>query len=148
MPKPISPTPTSYPREPNATQRRLLDDQAGFAGILSRANETASSHPARDAAEKLVAVAFVQPVLAKMRESTQAAPPFQPNQAEKTFRGMLDSSLAQKIVRSTNWPLVQRIEENLDKASPDRAIAAMRGSMTNRTEGVATRVPPQQGGDR
>lgn len=148
MPKPISPTPTSSLREPSAAQRRLLDDQAGFAAVLSRANETASSHPARDAAEKLVAVAFVQPVLAKMREGTQAAAPFQPNQAEKTFRGMMDSSLAQKIVRSSNWSLVQRIEEKLAKASPDRAFEAMRESIVNRAGGTDALVPLPQGGHR
>jgi hypothetical protein len=125
-----------------------LDDQAGFAAVLSRANEAASSHPARDAAEKLVAVAFVQPVLAKMRESTQAAAPFRPNQAEKTFRGMMDSSLAQKIVRSSNWPLVQRIEEKLAKASPDRAFEAMRRSIADRAAGAGATGPLQQGGHR
>lgn len=112
--------------EPSSAQRRLLDDQAGFASVLSRANESASPNPSRDAAEKLVAVAFVQPVLAKMRESGNAAPPFQPNAAEKSFRGMMDSALAQKIVKSSHWPLVDRIEAKLNRESPANALAAMR----------------------
>jgi hypothetical protein len=148
MPNPITSTPTSPLREPNAAQRRLLDDQAGFAAVLSRARESASGDEARDVAEKLVAVAFVQPVLAKMRESTQAAVPFQPNQAEKAFRGMMDSSLAEKIVRSSNWPLVQRIEENIAKASPDRALRAMRESMMNNAAGADVAAPLPRGGHR
>lgn len=111
--------------EPSASQRRLLDDQAGFAAVLSRAKD-GGENSARDAAEKLVAVAFVQPVLAKMREAGNATPPFQANAAEKSFRGMMDSALAQKIVKCSRWSLVDRIEAKLNRESPTAALAAMR----------------------
>lgn len=113
-------------QEPSSSQRRLLEDQAGFAAVLSRASQAPSASPSRDAAEKLVAVAFVQPVLAKMRESGSAAAPFQPNAAEKSFRGMMDSALAQKMVKSSRWSLVDRIADKLDRASPAKALAELR----------------------
>ncbi len=131
-------------RDPSSAQRRMLDDQAGFAAVLSRANDSGSLNPSRDAAEKLVAVAFVQPVLAKMRESGSAAAPFHPNAAEKSFRGIMDSALAQKIVKSSNWPLVDRIEAKLKGDSPAQAQAAMRAqTAANRTTPPVS--PPNTG---
>lgn len=135
MTEAIQPNSGPTTAEPNAAQRRLLDDQAGFAAVLSRANEGAGENRARDAAEKLVAVAFVQPVLAKMRETGNAAPPFQANAAEKSFRGMMDSALAQKIVKCARWPLVDRIEAKLNRESPAAALAAMRARLGERGTG-------------
>src|SRR5690606_15227257 len=50
---------------------------------------------ARGAAEEFVSVTLVEPVLASLRESNWAAPPFAPGDAERTFRPMLDARVAQ-----------------------------------------------------
>jgi hypothetical protein len=55
----------------------------------------------------------VQPVISKMRESSWAAEPFKPTSGEKSFRGMLDNAFALKIVRSGNWPLVEKVKERM-----------------------------------
>ncbi len=88
--------------------------QGDFARVLGRAGATGN---ARDAAEQFVAIALVQPVLSKLRESNGAAGPFKPNAAERTFRSMLDATLARRIVGSSSWALVDSIARRLEGAS-------------------------------
>src|SRR5262245_28078632 len=89
----------------------IAQDQRLFASILSRARQPGPStaDDVRAAAQDFVATALVQPVLKQLRESNQAAEPFKPNAAERSFRTMLDNALAARITRSSNWPLVQRV---------------------------------------
>jgi hypothetical protein len=69
---------------------------------------------ARTAAEGLVTAALVQPIFKQLRESAGAAPPpFGPGPGERSFRGMLDTTMAQKLVTSQNWPLVDRLARDL-----------------------------------
>ena len=108
-------------------------EQARFSEILSIAQRGSPTNPAggpagasaqtpteraRDAAERFVAMTFVEPVLSSMREQNQAAAPFAPNQAEKQFRGMLDARLAEDIVRASNFPLVDRLARDLLREAP------------------------------
>jgi Rod binding domain-containing protein len=64
-------------------------------------------------AEELVSGAFVRPVLAKMRETNQAAPPFAPGRWEKTFGPMMDEQISKNIVESSRFPLVDTLTEQL-----------------------------------
>ena len=64
-------------------------------------------------AEELVSGAFVRPVLAKMRETNQAAPPFAPGLYEKTFGPLLDTEISQQIVRSSKFLLVDAMTDQL-----------------------------------
>lgn len=97
----------------------LLDAQRSFAGVLSRAHhraDAANAGPeqrAREGAESLVSLAFVQPMLKEFRESNNAAAPFAPTQAEKQFRALMDAELAQRIVRAADFPLVERLARDL-----------------------------------
>lgn len=68
---------------------------------------------ARTAAEQLVALTFVRPILEEMRRSNNAAPPFGPSSGEKQFRSFLDAKLADEITRSARFPLVDRIARDL-----------------------------------
>lgn len=96
----------------------IADDQADFSRILSIASAEADSTDdadtkARDAAERLVAVVLVQPILKQMRESNQAAEPFKPTRGEQQFQSMLDAKFAQEITRSARFPLVERLARDM-----------------------------------
>ena len=104
-----------------------FESQQSFARVLGREDRSritgTPESKARDAAQQFVAQVFVQPVLKQLRESNQAAAPFGPTDAEKTFRGQLDADLAQRIVRGTNWPLVDRLARDmLERSSPAPAL--------------------------
>lgn len=100
-----------------AADASRLADQELFASVLSRARQdqgaTDEATKARTAAEDFVAQALVEPVLKQMREMSQAAAPFAPNQAEKAFRTMLDGAMAQRVVKSGNWTLVDKVAERI-----------------------------------
>ncbi len=96
------------------------DRGADFAAVLgrmgSRAGET-DEQMARRSAENFVAMIFVQPLLKQLRSGNHAAPPFAPTDGEKQFQGVGDAELAQRIVRATNFPLVDRITQDVLKKS-------------------------------
>ena len=102
--------------EPGASRRS--GEQELFSQVISRAKaktgETAEQR-ARSAAEQLVATALVQPVLKQLRESNNAAPPFAPNEAERTFRSFMDAGLAQRMVSSQHWGLVDHLARGMLK---------------------------------
>jgi Rod binding domain-containing protein len=97
---------------------RLADTQRSFAAAMGRLG-AAPSKPqtdeerARDTAEQLVTQTFILPLLKQLRESSQAAPPFAPNQAEKQFRALQDTELAQRIAHASRFPLVDRLARDL-----------------------------------
>ncbi len=98
--------------------QRLASAQNQFAGVLNRAREKApesSESAARDAAEQLVAITLVQPLLAQLRETNNAAPPFAPTPAEKQFASLQDARVAQDIVRGSRFPLVDQLARSMLK---------------------------------
>lgn len=97
----------------------------------SGASDTgAAKDPARAAAEDFVALTFVQPILKQLRESNQTAAPFAPGQAEKTFQGLADEEIARRIVRASQWGLVDRIASDLAKAQQPTALSESPESST------------------
>jgi Rod binding domain-containing protein len=97
-----------------------LDDLNLFANVMQRARQDSeaskqANESPRAAAENFVSIALVEPIFKKLRESNQSAGPFAPGQVEKSFRGMLDRTLSQKIVQSGHWGLVQKVEESISK---------------------------------
>ena len=100
---------------PNARTDALFNDQQSFSSILARDLSKPSSpeRSARESAEQLVAISLVQPVLKQLRDSDRAAPPFAPTQAERQFRSLMDAELAQRLVRASNFPLVDRLARDL-----------------------------------
>jgi Rod binding domain-containing protein len=108
------------PTTPAGTSR-VGGRQASFSELLGR--ETSASRlltreeKAQAAAEQFVSVAFVQPMLKQVRESSWAAAPFAPNSAEKQFRALQDASLAQQIVHSSKFPLVERVARDVLNAT-------------------------------
>ncbi len=93
-------------------------DAADFAKVLGRWSTAKDDDPtkqAREAAQELVAVTFVQPILKQLRESNHAAEPFGPTDGEKQFQSMHDAVLSQRIVKASNVPLVDRLAADLLK---------------------------------
>lgn len=68
---------------------------------------------ARDAARKLVSTTLVEPILKQARENNRAAAPFAPTQAEKQFGSLLDHRLANDIVSASNFPIVERLTQDM-----------------------------------
>lgn len=92
----------------------LISEQHSFASILARDRRAPTPEAAaRESAEQLVAISLVQPVLKQLRDSDRAAPPFAPTQAERQFRSLMDAELAQRLVRASNFPLVDRLARDL-----------------------------------
>lgn len=93
----------------------LLNRQRGFAGIMARATREPASaeEQATRAAQDFVAIALVQPVLARMRAGNHAAPPFGPGPAEKQFAAIADAQVARQIVSKSHYPLVDQVARRL-----------------------------------
>ncbi len=94
--------------------REALTD--GFARALRGEGDGHTPDEARRASEQLVALTFVQPVLREAREASRAAPPFAPTAIEKQFGPLMDQILSERIVRSSNWAIVERIARDMQRA--------------------------------
>lgn len=97
----------------------------GFGSTLGSAlGKVGSADDARKAAEEFVSIAFIEPVLRSLRESNNAAPPFAPTEAEKSFGPLLDAEIAQRIVAHEHYGLVESVARQLLKASGGARDAA------------------------
>ncbi len=96
---------------------RPADDAArdiDFTQALARAtSNTDPKDETREAAEQLVAITFIQPMLRAAREANNAAPPFAPTAIEKQFGPLMDARLSDAIMRASRWPLIDRIERDM-----------------------------------
>ena len=102
------------------TQKRIelnpdINSKASVADVPTRDPRLAK---AAEAAEGLVATTFIEPILKQVRESNDAPPPFGPSNAEKQFSALLDTKLSDEIVHAANFPLVERITQQLLKNMP------------------------------
>lgn len=100
-------------------------DFASVLGRMGKGVDESDDQLARRSAENFVSMTFVQPLLKQLRSSTNIAPPFAPTEAEKQFQGLMDAELAQRIVRSAQFPLVDRIALDLQERS--RRAAGLTG---------------------
>ncbi|HEX8878298.1 MAG TPA: hypothetical protein VF777_16250 [Phycisphaerales bacterium] len=102
-----------------ARPRLSSDDQKAFTQIMGREVERMRGKPdpakTREAAENFVSIALVQPIFKQLRATNNAAAPFAPTKAEKQFQSMIDAQIAQKLVKSGNWPLVDRLAQDMLK---------------------------------
>ncbi len=64
---------------------------------------------AQRTAEQLIATTLIKPILAQVRASNNAPPPFGQTQAEKQFGSLLDNRIADDIAKASNFPIAQRI---------------------------------------
>ena len=110
---------------------RAGEASRGFAEAMVRWSDRAqggramTEEDARGAAEELVAMTFVQPILSQMREMNDAAPPFAPGVAERRFGAMWDAEIAQRLVRSDGFGLVEAVARDvLSKARGTVPVAS------------------------
>jgi hypothetical protein len=71
---------------------------------------------ALEAARTLVAEGLVKPIFAEMREGNMSADMFKPGVAEKRFRPLLDGMLADRVVASKDFPVVEVIADRFERA--------------------------------
>lgn len=111
---PLDPrTVTLPPITPN-----LADTQQSFSAILAvderrHASSSVPADPQREAAQQLVAVTFIEPILREAREVRSSEGPFGITQAEKQFGSMLDAATAKDMVRSWQFPLVDKLARDM-----------------------------------
>lgn len=67
------------------------------------------------AARRLVADAFVEPMLREAREAAQPTGIFAPGAGEKRFSHLVDRSMADRIVDGHNFGLVDALERSLQR---------------------------------
>jgi len=89
-----------------------------FEQQLRSASPSAAQEQARQAAEQLVSIAFIEPALKMMRENTLAAGPFAPGDTERRFAPMLDQMFSERVTTGSNFPLVDRLEKQLTSRIP------------------------------
>ncbi len=125
---PIPPIPSSRPavgtgKQPPKDTNPLSNPNPNPLSIATKpgsADEPGSAPlRARQAAEGLVSTTFIEPILKQVRESNDTPPPFGPSRAEKQFASLLDTELADEIVRAANFPLVERITAQLLRNMPE-----------------------------
>lgn len=79
----------------------------------------------REESRKLVAEAFITPILAKIRENNQAAAPFGTTDAEKRFGPIYDRAVADSMSRPDRFPMVESVERYmLRRIVPQREVMA------------------------
>lgn len=93
-------------------------DRAGdvgvFQSVLGRAvHRGGAQEQVRASAEELVSIALIQPILAELRDSNTAAPPFAPGPYEKQFGTLMDAEVSRRLVKAQNFPLVDRLARDL-----------------------------------
>lgn len=98
--------------------------------------------PARDAAEELVAITFVQPILAQLRESNMAAEPFAPGDAERRFGPLWDAAIAQRVVQARGFGLVDAVARSVRVQGDGAAPAPREDPAHARTIDATTRQRP------
>lgn len=117
-----------------------LQSQRSFDQALGRAQGRAPSRDkqdeARAAAEELVSRALVQPILAKLRESRDAAEPFGPSEVERAFGSISDAQFADRLTKSGNWPLVDSVARHIINAGKPTA------DITPANTNQSTSTPP------
>jgi len=96
-----------------------------FAGTLRHALSTSATRPreegARAAAARFVGMAFLEPMLASLREHSMAAGPFAPTSAERRFGPILDGLLADRIAEATNFPITEAVARRITGEEERRA---------------------------
>ena len=93
--------------------------------LLEQEGGERSLETVREQSRKLVAEAFIAPILAKVRETNQAAGPFGTTDVEKRFGPIFDRAVADAMVRPDRFPMVKAVERSmLRKMLPQEGISA------------------------
>jgi Rod binding domain-containing protein len=102
---------------PDAGGRAEGAFSASLSSALGGERSRASGQDPREAAEELVAMTFVQPILSELRSSSMAAEPFKPTDAEQRFGALYDAEVARRIVSGSGFPLVDALARQMRERS-------------------------------
>lgn len=86
---------------------------SSFEEVLEQATGADQRKTLREESRKLVAEAFIAPLLAKIREDNKAAAPFGPTSTEKRFGPMFDRVIADAMTRPDRFPMIEAVERSM-----------------------------------
>lgn len=109
----------SAPRVAKERNESATDRSPFAARLAAMQSKEAQTNPAREAANKLIASAFIIPTLQSLRENSLAPEegPFSPNIAQKRFGPILDQHIADNVVTGSNFKLVDTIVDQFSRSS-------------------------------
>ncbi len=81
---------------------------------------------AREAVEQLVAAAFVSPLLGELRDQPFDSDLFGSGFEHDAFRQQMDTIIADRMVKSSRWPIVDTITRSIGKAAYQQQSEAVR----------------------
>lgn len=106
--------PAIQPLQSEPSFRSALDQFSLFPSArISAVGGSGVTDEARTAAAQFVGMAFIQPLLAQMRESSIAEGPFAPTTAEKRFGPLMDQMLSDRITLAADFPLVDAVARQI-----------------------------------
>lgn len=101
---------------PLPTVRGSSAEQRSFSQIMATGNRlrgASEEDAAQEAAQGLVAVTLIEPILREARESRSTEPPFGLTEGEKQFGALMDARTAERIVQAWDMPLVNRLARQM-----------------------------------
>jgi len=98
------------------------------ARLAARARKGDTRALAYEAAKTLVTEGLVKPVFASLRDGGFAAGPFAAGTGERRFRPMLDGILAERVVESSNFALVDRAADRFEQSIERKQRASAQGA--------------------
>ncbi len=104
-----------------------VDFSASLSAALGGKENRAARDP-RQAAEELVAITLVQPILSQLRESDLGAEPFAASEGEKRFGALYDAEIARRIVSSGRFPLVDALARQMRERSESAGASVPTGT--------------------
>jgi Rod binding domain-containing protein len=96
-----------------AVFRNMIRQLGGDPGPVNQTRSQLADRLAETGAKRMMADAFLVPLLKEVRESTQPQGIFAPGTGEKRFGMMLDQAIADQILDSKNFPLGDALVEKL-----------------------------------
>ena len=89
-------------------------NERSFEDVMADTTEGAAKlKTVREESRKLVAEAFITPLLAQIRENNKAAAPFGPTDGEKRFGPIFDQAVADSMSRPDRFPMVKAVERSI-----------------------------------
>ncbi|MCH2145680.1 MAG: hypothetical protein MK082_11140 [Phycisphaerales bacterium] len=90
-----------------------LPGTASFEEVLAEKQGHDQRATIREESRKLVAEAFIAPLLAKIREQNQAAAPFGTTDGEKRLGPIFDRAVADSMTDPERFPMVKAVERSM-----------------------------------
>ena len=110
-----------------AVFRSLIRQLGGETGPANQTVSELADRLAETGAKRMMADAFLMPLLKELRESTAPEGIFAPGTGEKRFGTMYDQKIADRMLDSNNFPVAEALVDKL-RASFQRVAGLVRSS--------------------